>query len=230
MRTLALVLLSGLMLAACANVEGDAVGECSDGADNDRDGRFDCQDPDCFGSPACAGDDDDSGAAGDDDDATGDDDDATGDDDDATGDDDDTTAGDDDDATGPIQVSGSASFDVVTDIAQFEEFECVGTAVGELDPDSGSLVGSGECYADVGVWGSADVPFDFDCHLGQNIVTGLGTFYTDNVTFGMLPDLQMTLSGSYDDAVWLVEMNVHAADAGSSVEATGAIVMEPQGN
>ena len=70
--------------------EGDDAGECSDGADNDRDGLYDCEDDDCAGAPDCAG--------GDDDDATGDDDDATGDDDDSTaGDDDDT--GDDDDAT-----------------------------------------------------------------------------------------------------------------------------------
>ena len=33
--------------------EGDEVGECSDEADNDRDGLFDCDDPNCSGSPAC---------------------------------------------------------------------------------------------------------------------------------------------------------------------------------
>ena len=33
--------------------EGDQAGECSDGADNDRDGLFDCDDPDCAGSPTC---------------------------------------------------------------------------------------------------------------------------------------------------------------------------------
>jgi hypothetical protein len=41
------------------NYEGDQPGECSDGADNDQDGLFDCNDPDCFGSPDCSGDDDD---------------------------------------------------------------------------------------------------------------------------------------------------------------------------
>ena len=30
--------------------EGDIAGECSDLADNDRDGLFDCDDPDCSGS------------------------------------------------------------------------------------------------------------------------------------------------------------------------------------
>jgi hypothetical protein len=34
--------------------EGDAAGECSDGADNDQDGWFDCNDQDCFNSPDCA--------------------------------------------------------------------------------------------------------------------------------------------------------------------------------
>lgn len=33
--------------------EGDQAGECSDGADNDRDGLFDCDDPNCAGSPSC---------------------------------------------------------------------------------------------------------------------------------------------------------------------------------
>ena len=50
------------------NFEGDEPGECSDGADNDQDGLFDCDDPDCFGSPDCGGDDD--TVPGDDDDTT----------------------------------------------------------------------------------------------------------------------------------------------------------------
>jgi hypothetical protein len=33
--------------------EGDEPGECLDGADNDQDGLFDCDDPDCSGAPAC---------------------------------------------------------------------------------------------------------------------------------------------------------------------------------
>jgi cysteine-rich repeat protein len=51
---------SSLTMQACggsgggtADIEGDAPGECSDEADNDRDGLFDCDDPDCAGSPAC---------------------------------------------------------------------------------------------------------------------------------------------------------------------------------
>ena len=33
--------------------EGDEAGECSDLADNDQDGLFDCDDPNCSGSPIC---------------------------------------------------------------------------------------------------------------------------------------------------------------------------------
>ena len=34
--------------------EGDEPGECTDGADNDSDGAFDCDDPGCFAAPECA--------------------------------------------------------------------------------------------------------------------------------------------------------------------------------
>ena len=65
-------------LSGCgAGVEGDDPGECSDDADNDSDGLFDCDDPDCGGAASCSGDDDDTG----DDDVTGDDDTTPGDDD-----------------------------------------------------------------------------------------------------------------------------------------------------
>ncbi len=33
--------------------EGDQPGECTDGADNDRDGLYDCEDPDCMAAPDC---------------------------------------------------------------------------------------------------------------------------------------------------------------------------------
>ena len=36
-----------------SDFEGDEAGECSDGADNDRNGLFDCNDPNCEGSGAC---------------------------------------------------------------------------------------------------------------------------------------------------------------------------------
>ena len=71
---------------APALYEGDEPGECTDGADNDQDGLFDCNDEGCQGSPDCDG-------TGDDDDDDDDDDDTSGDDDD----DDDDTSGDDDD-------------------------------------------------------------------------------------------------------------------------------------
>jgi hypothetical protein len=44
-----------VFLIACRGAyEGDHAGECTDGADNNRDGLFDCDDPGCAGSPACA--------------------------------------------------------------------------------------------------------------------------------------------------------------------------------
>lgn len=51
-------------------VEGDEPGECSDEADNDSDGKFDCDDPDCRNAPDCeaedTGDESDGGAPSDD--------------------------------------------------------------------------------------------------------------------------------------------------------------------
>lgn len=46
-----------LALLACtsAPIEGDDAGECRDGADNDQDGAFDCDDDGCAGSPDCDG-------------------------------------------------------------------------------------------------------------------------------------------------------------------------------
>ena len=41
------------VFAGCLVAEGDGVGECTDGADNDADGLFDCDDLDCYGSPDC---------------------------------------------------------------------------------------------------------------------------------------------------------------------------------
>jgi hypothetical protein len=60
MTTTELALLSIMLLPACGsedsppNIEGDQPGECTDDADNDRDGLFDCRDPDCAGSAACS--------------------------------------------------------------------------------------------------------------------------------------------------------------------------------
>lgn len=49
--------LAGLSILGCANVlaekEGDDPGECEDGADNDGNSAFDCDDAACLGAPAC---------------------------------------------------------------------------------------------------------------------------------------------------------------------------------
>ncbi len=76
--------------------EGRNAGDCVDGADNDGDGFFDCNDPGCSESPDCE--------AGGDDDVVVDDDDANPDDDDAKPDDDDSAPDDDDDAGGSNNV------------------------------------------------------------------------------------------------------------------------------
>ena len=69
-------------------IEGTEPGDCSDSADNDADGLFDCDDDGCVGSPDCIGDDADSDA-----DDTGPADDAVA---DADADADDTATTDDD--------------------------------------------------------------------------------------------------------------------------------------
>ena len=56
MRRVAVVL--ALFAVSCAGdeeIEGDEAFECGDGADNDQDGYFDCQDNGCWNSPDCLG-------------------------------------------------------------------------------------------------------------------------------------------------------------------------------
>jgi len=78
-------------------VEGQNPGDCQDGADNDMDGLFDCDDDTCAGSPDCASGDDDTSGGGDDDTSGGGDDDTSG-----SGDDDTSGGpGDDDTSGGP---------------------------------------------------------------------------------------------------------------------------------
>lgn len=59
MRHLAIAILMS-SLVACSRApsdrsEGMYPDDCSDGADNDSDGVFDCDDPGCFGAPVCSG-------------------------------------------------------------------------------------------------------------------------------------------------------------------------------
>ena len=45
-----------LLFISCSSVErieGSEVGDCTDGADNDMDGSFDCDDSSCKGSSDC---------------------------------------------------------------------------------------------------------------------------------------------------------------------------------
>ena len=183
-----MLLLSRLLLAllatcllACGDVtvlpgeeiEGDEPGECTDRADNDADGDFDCDDDGCAGSPDCAGDDDDAtaddddatadddDATEDDDDATADDDDATADDDDGTADDDDDSAGDDDDSAGDDDDSGGDDDDSAGD----DDDSASGAAVciTPADPEWAGMTGADYC-AQFGLpctgtsyWGSSPI-------------------------------------------------------------------------
>ena len=54
-RTFTATLAAVVLTCACSApvYEGDDPGECSDAADNDLDGLFDCNDQDCFNAPAC---------------------------------------------------------------------------------------------------------------------------------------------------------------------------------
>ncbi|MEE2828415.1 MAG: hypothetical protein VX498_04435, partial [Myxococcota bacterium] len=142
---------------APADWEGQEPGECTDGADNDGDGAYDCLDSDCAGSPDCQGDDDD--AAPDDDDAGPDDDDVAPDDDDAGPDDDDVApddddAGPDDDDTGPPNNCTDDSF---------EENDTVGAAVTVSDGFSAAL---NSCPGDED-WFAVDIPpgYELSCEL-----------------------------------------------------------------
>ena len=65
--TLTIAVLAGVLLFAFGvgcpaevSNEGQSAGDCSDGADNDGDGDFDCNDSGCAGSPDCGGGDDES--------------------------------------------------------------------------------------------------------------------------------------------------------------------------
>ena len=160
--TLMLTLFAAMTLGACSEVEGDDPGECSDDADNDRDGLFDCDDPDCAGADACDGDDDtgDDDVTGDDDtgdddtgdDDTGDDDtgdDDTGDDDtgdDDTGDDDtgDDDTGDDDTGTG-VDADGdgwdaSVDCDDTDASLNLDDNDADGTSTCDGDCDDGNAL------------------------------------------------------------------------------------------
>ncbi len=48
------ILMFALLAFGCTPPEGQEPGECTDRLDNDADGLYDCEDPDCAGSPDCA--------------------------------------------------------------------------------------------------------------------------------------------------------------------------------
>ena len=153
-----LLLLAALLVTGCPpadeEVEGDEVGECSDGVDNDQDGAADCADAGCVADLDCAGDDDDDDATGDDDDATGDDDDATGDDDDSAGDDDDATPDPldvDDDGDGVTENDGDcddadpANFPGNIEVCDGQDNDCNAATPDLVDTDSDGVLCDVDC-------------------------------------------------------------------------------------
>jgi hypothetical protein len=141
-----LALIAVSLSCATTRVEGQNVGECTDGADNDEDGLFDCVDPDCMPAPACAGDDDDDTTDPGDDDTN-----PPGDDDTNHGDDDDPGPGDDDSGgLGDDDSSGPGDDD---DTANLGENQNPGDCGDGLDNDSDGLTDceDPDCGGDPGV-------------------------------------------------------------------------------
>ena len=181
----ALLCVLALVLLSCAargrgpgteNIEGDLAGECSDGADNDLDGLYDCMDPDCEPSTDCSGGDDDD-SQGDDDDSQGDDDTSGGESDCSNGIDDDSdglTDCDDSDCAQDDACSGSGDDDDTT----AQEFDCANS----IDDDGDGLIDCSDpdCVQDPACNGSGDdddtTAQEFNC---ANNVDDDGDGWTD---------------------------------------------------
>jgi len=183
-----------LVLTSCVRMEGDLANECIDHADNDRDGLYDCDDPDCFGSPDCAGDDD---TATDDDDAPTAADTTEADDDDTKPGDDDTTG--DDDTAVDVSLSGDIDLLLTSEVWMLET-PCEGGITGVLDASRTSLVGSGACVIDDGWgWGEYSVPLEFTCDVGDGSIDGGGTLYLTDISDEFFDDTTFAVAGSIDD-------------------------------
>jgi hypothetical protein len=158
LRALPALLLVALPACPEEEIEGDDAEECRDGADNDQDGYFDCQDNGCWDSPDCAGDDDTG-----DDDSVVDDDSVT--DDDSTGDDD--TAGDDDPCGSGDEAAGLLGFTLTYSMAYDYNPEPIGITdcVMTYDGASTALVETrGRCARWEGSWSQTgtNCPPDLD--------------------------------------------------------------------
>ena len=207
--------------------EGDKPLECEDGADNDQDGLYDCNDPDCAGAPACQGDDDDS--------STGDDDDSSGDDDDATpADDDDSSAGDDDDDVTPPDDDDSSGDDDDTTPGDDDS-----TPADDDDSTPGPVLGLLECelaptpVSDTYVRGQTGiVTVGFDCSASESDVT-----MTD-LTVHVVGDNDADFSVIDDDLIgndhWflcdLSDAGVDVSDSADDTLLNGNVSINPSGD
>jgi hypothetical protein len=176
--------------------EGDDPGECTDGADNDLDSFFDCDDQECWGSPDCSGDDDD---AADDDDTAPDDD-----DDDDTAPDDDDTAPDDDDSTPP---GGSVHL----------IYANTSSALYSIDPDppyTATLIGNftGQALLSQGI---TDIAIDA---AGAMYATGFWEVYrVDPATAALTPLAVDTIPGEVFNALTVRSDGVLVGGGGSTL-------------
>ena len=208
-----------LLSAGCEekldDYEGDDPAECTDGADNDRDGMFDCDDPGCQGSPLCDGDDDDDDTVPDDDDSDDDDDDDSADDDDdddSSDDDDDTTEadadgdgytpadGDCDDGNASINPGADEACDDVDNDCDgdVDEADAVDTTTWYADAD-------GDGYGDDGVTIVA-------CDQPSGFITTAGD--CDDGDAAVNPDADETCDGIDNDCDGSVD-EADALDAGT---------------
>ncbi len=97
MSFLLLTILSTLFACKAERIEGTEPGDCTDGADNDADGDFDCKDDGCDGAPACEDSD-------------------TSDSNEDTGNNTNPDTGDIEDASFTIFQTGTGTYDYVTDM------------------------------------------------------------------------------------------------------------------
>ena len=126
------------------DVEGDEAGECADGADNDSNGDFDCDDAGCEGSPDCEASDEGDEGSDDDGPATGDDDAGETGGSDTSGESDDTgasTSGDDasgDDTSGEDDGTAEDTGDTAEPVDPTDPVDPTGGDDGDIDFGTGA--------------------------------------------------------------------------------------------
>ena len=205
MNKFAFVLPLTMSLMACFDkeerLEGQEAGDCSDMADNDMDGDFDCEDDGCANSPECDGDVEDTGAPAED---TGDTED-TQDTDDTEGTDDteDTEDTEDTQDTGETEDTGEVQQDTDGDGLSDDEEIALGTSPNTADSD-GDGISDGD---EVNTFGTDPLDTDSD---------GDGLSDSDEINIhGTNPLSQDTDGDGYLDNDELNQFQTNPTDASS---------------